>query len=325
MREKQMPRVTVKEILLIACLLIAGSQAQAQGTSGPKEFRDCEHCPEMVEISGGTFRMGAKAAEHLRLHPQGCSGSGYDNEFPVRDVRIARFAIGKYEVTVKEFSEFVRDTGRVVTGCLFLGPQGFELNPSRSWNNLPWGKFLLHPVSCVSWEDAIAYAEWLHAKTGRNYRLPSEAEWEFVARAGSQTPWPWGENPDEACSHANLGDELFRQQFPLYGGPNWPFARCKDGYVVTAPVGSFAPNVFGVFDMIGNVWEWVQDCRSGYRRAPHDGSPVLSGWGVDCSHRRMRGGGWHTQPPHARSATRLSFPPTHRIFHVGFRVACSLE
>lgn len=323
MREKQIARIMVTGTRLVACLLIIGSQAHAQETSAPREFRDCAHCPEMVEISGGTFRMGADEAERDRLDTVG--RSNFDDELPVRDVRIARFAIGKYEVTGEEFSHFVRDTGRVVTGCLFLGPRGFQLDPSKSWNNLPWVGTLRHPVSCVSWQDAVAYAEWLHAKTGKSYRLPSEAEWEFVARAGSQTPWPWGENPNEACSHANLGDELFREKFPLFGGPNWPFARCKDGYVHAAPVGSFAPNSFGVFDMIGNVWEWVQDCRSSYRRASNDGSPVVSGWFVDCSHRRMRGGGWHTQPPHARSATRSSALPSHRIFHVGFRVACSLE
>jgi len=323
MRKKQIARFMETGIQLVACLLIICLQVHAQETSGPREFRDCEHCPEMVEITGGTFRMGADASERDRLDTVG--RSNFDDELPVREVRIARFAIGKYEVTVEEFSHFVRDTGRVVTGCLLIGPRGFELDPSRSWNNPLWVGTLRHPVSCVSWEDAVAYAKWLHAKTGKNYRLPSEAEWEFVARAGSQTPWPWGENPNEACSHTNLGDELFRQQFPLFGGPNWPFARCKDGYIQAAPVGSFPPNSFGVFDMIGNVWEWVQDCRSRYRGGSNDGSPVVSGWFVSCSHRLLRGGGWHTQPPHARSATRWSVPPTHRIFHVGLRMACSLE
>lgn len=278
----------------------------------------------MVLIEGGSYRMGAQASERERLDT--VRGFEFDDESPVREVKVARFAIGKYEVTIDEFSQFVQETGRAVTGCVFLVPPGrFELNPSRAWNNLPWPVTGRHPVSCVNWEDAEAYTKWLKEKTGKSYRLPSEAEWEYVARAGSKAPWPWGEDPNEACRFANLGDETFRSKFPDYGGPNWPFARCRDGHVTTAPVGSFSANAFGVHDMVGNVWEWVQDCRAGYPSHATDASPVTSGLEADCSRRRFRGGSAWTQPPHARSASRAAPPRVGRLFHVGFRVALSLD
>lgn len=320
---RRLGRLTLS-VLWTACLMFVGAPDPAHGAGGPAEFRDCDQCPVMVVIPEGTYRMGAEASERERLDT--IRGFEYDDEFPVRDVKVSRFAIGKYEVTIDEFAEFVRSTSRTVTGCAFLVPPGrFELDASRAWDNLPWPVTGRHPVTCVNWEDAEAYARWLRSKTGKSYRLPSEAEWEYVARAGSQTPWPWGDNPNDACKFANLGDETFRQRFPNYGGPNWPFARCRDGHVTAAPTGSFPPNAFGVHDMIGNVWEWVQDCRGRYPSLPTDASPVVTGWLVDCSRRRFRGGSAWTQPPHARSASRAAPPARDRFFHVGFRVAVSFD
>ena len=155
----------------------------------------------------------------------------------------------------------------------------------------------------VSWNDSVAFVKWLSEKTGKPYRLPSEAEWEYAARAGTTTRYPWGDDPGE--NRANFHDS----------GSRWSGEQ-------TSPVGSFEPNAFGLYDMIGNVWEWLQDCwNDSYKGAPRDGRAWESG---DCGLRVVRGGSWYDNPGNARVASRVRIEPTIRVSDLGFRLARTL-
>jgi formylglycine-generating enzyme required for sulfatase activity len=176
----------------------------------------------------------------------------------------------------------------------------------------------------VNYDQAVGYAEWLSDKTGKKYRLLSEAEWEYAARGGSDKAQFWGSSPDRACQFANAYDVQgkARYDFAKKHNMDWPNFSCDDGYPDTAPVGSFKPNAFGLYDMLGNVWEWVEDCyNKSYDGAPTDGRTWATG---DCSRRVFRGGSWYSKPARVRSAGRLGFEPTIRNFNVGFRVARTL-
>lgn len=177
------------------------------------------------------------------------------------------------------------------------------------------------PVIFVSWNEAEAYAEWLAKISGKRYRLLSEAEWEYAARAGTSTAYPWGENPDQACAFANVADATVNAQVSI----DWPWAlhNCSDGYAYTAPAGSYRPNEFGLYDMIGNVWERPQDCYHGsYGGAPEDGSAWRGG---QCDQYVMRGGSWVSNPRSARPAARLRNDPGERSRSLGFRLARTLR
>ena len=235
-------------------------------TDGRAEFLR----PEMVEIPGGSFRMGCVSGKS-------CQG----DEKPVHEVRIASFALSKYEVTFEEYDQFTAATGR-------------ERAADEGWGR---GR---RPVIFVLWKDAVAYTEWLSEAMGERYRLPSEAEWEYAARAGSVTKYSWG-------------NKIGRNRANCEGcGSQWDNRQ-------TAPVGSFGPNGWGLHDMHGNVREWVQDCwNKSYRGAPVDGSAWESG---GCSQRVLRGGSWLYGPRNLRSANRIRFTTSFRNSLIGFRVA----
>ena len=224
--------------------------------------------PEMVVIPGGRFRMGCVSGRD-------CD----DDEQPVHEVRVKSFELGKYEVTFEEYDRFTAATGRDRAG-------------DRGWGR--------RPVVIVSWEDAVAYTKWLSEQTGERYRLPSEAEWEYAARAGSVTAYSWG-------------NEIGSNRANCRGcGRQWDGGQ-------TAPVGSFSPNGWGLHDLHGNVLEWVQDCWNGsYQGAPTNGSAWESG---DCSRRVLRGGFWFSSPRYLRSANRYRNTTTFRYGYIGFRVA----
>jgi formylglycine-generating enzyme required for sulfatase activity len=261
-----------------------------------KVFRDCGDCPEMVVIPPGQFVMGS---------PPGESGRD-DDEGPPHIVTIAKpFAVGKHEVTFDEWNACVRDKA-----CAGATDEG-------------WGQGR-RPVIHVNYDQAVGYAEWLSDKTGKKYRLLSEAEWEYAARGGSDKAQFWGSSPDRACQFANAYDVQgkARYDFAKKHNMDWPNFSCDDGYPDTAPVGSFKPNAFGLYDMLGNVWEWVEDCyNKSYDGAPTDGRTWATG---DCSRRVFRGGSWYSKPARVRSAERSGFEPTVRNFNVGFRVARTL-
>ncbi len=222
--------------------------------------------PEMVEIPAGSFLMGSSQQE---------------DEGPPHEVTIARsFAMGKYTVTFSEYDRFAQSTGR-------------DLPDDNGWGRDR------QPVVNVSWYDAVAYAEWLSEQTGRRYRLPTEAEWEYAARAGTQSAYWWG-------------DEIGRNRTNCDGcGSEWDDSK-------PAPVGAFSPNPFGLHDMLGNVWEWLEDCwHDDYDGAPADGSAWLSD---DGGPRGVRGGSWAVDPEHLRSALRYGASPEDQLDSLGFRL-----
>jgi len=245
----------------------------------PKVFRsrlkDGGKGPEMVWIPAGTFRMGY------------IQGGGRDNEKPVHRVSVSRFAIGKYEVTFAEYDKFAQATGR-------------EKPDDKGWGR---GN---RPVINVSWHDATAYAKWLSEQTGKQYRLPTEAQWEYVARAGTETKYWWG-------------NQIGKNRAACDGcGAEWGL----DAKKMTAPVGSFAPNPFGIYDTVGNVWEWCADSwHPSYKGAPNDGQVWRGG---DENYRVLRGGSWYFNPWFARTAFRVRDVSVGRFDGFGFRVVSSV-
>jgi len=274
-------------------------------------FRDCPDCPEMVVIPAGTFTMGSPASEMDRRTDEG----------PQRQVRVKSFALGKHEVTRGEWSAFVRESGHKPLGGCFVwneAKQSGEKSDTADWRSIGFAQTDRHPVVCVSWDDAKAYSAWLSRKSGKTYRLASEAEWEYAARAGTQTARPWGDDSEAGCHHANGADASFKKKIPKR-----PATQCDDGHPYTAPVGGFEANRFGLHDLIGNAWEWVEDCWNGsYDGAGSDGWAWLSG---DCTRRVMRGGSWSNHPRYLRSAGRATYVTTYRDDDVGFRLARTLD
>lgn len=282
--------------------------------SGP--FKDCAECPEMVPIPAGQFLMGATPGEEER---ENVPMQARNRSQPQYWANVGSFAVGRYEVTRGQYRVFAEATGRNREGCSVWTGSKVDLDLSKDWRNPGYPQDDTHPAVCVSWEDASAYVRWLSQKTGKDYRLLTEAEWEYAARAGTTTTRFWGDNSNMTCDYANGADLTLKAMPP--GLSNDTFANCNDSYIVTAPVGSYRANAFGLHDMLGNVAEWTQDCRSdNYHGAPTDGSARMTG---DCSGRMVRGGSWGEGPSGMSSAYRFEGPPALRNFRLGFRVARS--
>jgi len=311
-------------IIAIFCLMgmPALSQAAAKGNAANssktapaskpgKTFRNCRGCPVMVVIYAGQFAMGSPDSEDGRD----------DNEEPVHRVRVAAFAIGRTEITRGQFAAFVKDTN-YSTGdkCWTLEDGNYEERSGRNWHKPGFPQDDNHPVVCVNWNDAKAYAKWLSDKTGKKYRLPTEAEWEYAARGNTSTSRYWGENPDEACAYANGADKTAQAQ--IIGATSWSVHNCADGFAYTAPVRSLKPNAFGLNNMLGNVWNWTEDSyHDSYNGAPSDGTA----WQGDDSRRVLRGGSWNNAPRNVRSAVRNKDKPDLRFSIFGFRLATTLK
>ena len=264
----------------------------------------------MVVVPAGSYQMGSPASELSR----------HENEGPVHEVTIAApFAIGVYEVTVAEFGRFVGETGYSAGSSCWTYENGeWDSRAGRGWRNPGFGQSGRHPVTCASWDDAQAYAAWLLQETGEEYRLPSESEWEYAARAGTSTARPWEEGESSQCRHANGADASATDRYSSSLSP----VACRDGHVHTAPVGSFAANGWGLHDMLGNVWEWTEDCwNDSYAGAPLDGSVWEYG---NCAERVLRGGSWLDVPSLLRAAYRLRITSGNRGNYFGFRVARTL-
>ena len=299
----------------LAILAISVPAAAAVFDPTPqKAFKDCADCPEMVAIPPGRFLMGVGPAEEIR---ENLSDDFRSRSEPQHEVTVRRFAAGRFEVTRGQYRAFAEATGRSGDGCFgWIGTQ-FEMHAERSWRNTGYGQEDSHPATCVSWEDARAYASWLSQRTGQTYRLLTEAEWEYVARAGTTTPRFWGEDATMSCDYANGADISTRARVP--GAGTWAIANCNDRYAYTAPVGTYRPNAFGLHDMLGNAEEWTQDCwNPDYRGVPGDGTAAAIG---DCGLRVARGGSWHDAPVGVRSAYRVGSPVTIRVYTRGFRIA----
>ena len=285
-------------------------EAQRRAKSPGRRFRDCPGCPEMVVVPSGSFLMGS---------PSGEAGRD-DDEGPVHRVRIAEpFAVGVYEVTVGEYVRFVGETGHGTGGsCWTYEGDEWKGREGRSWRSPGFSQSDAHPVVCVSWDDAQAYVRWLSGETGETYRLLSESEWEYVARGGTVTSRHWGEGASDACRYANVADRSAKEK---YSG--WTIHECRDGHVHTAAVGTYVGNGYGMHDVLGNAWEWVEDCWNGsYAGAPVDGGAWTRG---DCDRRVLRGGSWSGRPRDVRSALRFRYSTGGRFNVAGFRVARTLD
>ncbi len=237
---------------------------------------------DFVFVKGGCYQMGDSV------------GDGDPNERPVHEACVSDFSIGKLEVTNQQFRQFSpqHNSGK---------SQGATLNEDNQ------------PVVNVSWEDAVAFAKWLSQKSGQTFRLPTEAEWEYAARAGSNQSHFWGNDPDQACKYANVADITAKKVWA-----KWTTFACDDGFAVSAPVGSFIPNNFGLYDVLGNAWEWCEDVYNSeaYTKLPKD-NPVYGGSG---EYRVMRGGGWSNGPLGVRSSHRVGLSPDFGHHALGFRL-----
>jgi formylglycine-generating enzyme required for sulfatase activity len=252
----------------------AAGTADAGGGTALAVQQDCDVCPLLVAVPAGEYLMGAPASDR---------DAGAE-ERPQHRVSLARpFLIGRHEVTFREWDACVADGG-----C------------SHTPEDLGWGRDQ-RPVIQIGWDDALEYVAWLRRKTGRTYRLPTEAEWEYAARAGTVTPYWWG---------AQIG----RGNAVCKGcGSQWDDRQ-------TAPNGSFAPNAFGLHDTSGNVWEWVEDCWSeDYGSTGNDGRPPPPEG--ECTRRVLRGGSYINKPGNLRSSARAWGAPNGRVNILGFRVA----
>jgi formylglycine-generating enzyme required for sulfatase activity len=295
--------------LLVAALALAGCATTSPGAGA--RFRDCPDCPEMIVVPAGAFEMGAEGGEPGR--PEG----------PVRTVTIGRpFALAKLETTNAEWARFVAETGTGEGGGCSVFPAQPDVDAARfSWRDPGYGRPPApdEPVACITWTEATAFVRWLSARAGKPYRLPTEAEWEYAARAGAQTAFPWGDAADAGCAYANLYDAAGARE-KLF---SWASAACDDGFARVAPVGSKKANAFGLHDMVGNVWEWLADCYvAPYPATPVDGRAVeVAG---ECPRRAVRGGSWITRPDRNRPAWRGRDPVDTRFSMFGLRVARDL-
>ena len=307
-------------------VVLLGLLGFADRTAVAETFRDCSDCTIMVKVPAGTFVMGSSSLETKR---EGVSNQFAAYERPQHSVTISNeFALGQYAVTRGEFAAFARETGHDPRGCRLFTGRAWVEDPNRTWRDPGYAQDDRHPVVCVSFEDAQRYVQWLSRKTGRSYRLPTEAEWEYAARAGTTTARFWGDDRQLACGFANVLDFSFAEEMNWSKGDTNEVFQCRDDFAYTAPVGSFRPNAFGFYDMLGNVYQWIEDCfHDSYHAAPSDGSA----WVKDCRGvpgstkvRILRGGSWHKFPWSLRSAVREYSDPSFRLNSVGFRVARAL-
>lgn len=274
-----------------------------------KLFRDCPECPEMVVIPAGSFDMGSPDSEEGRD----------DDEGPVHRVKVAAFALGRTEITRAQFLAFVKQTKYVAGDKCWMFEDGRFSEREGDWRKPGFPQDYRHPVTCIGWNDARAYALWMSGKTGKQYRLPTEAEWEYAARGNTGSSRYWGDNPDEACKYANVTDATAKEQIP--GALAWLAHNCTDSFAYTAPTGHFKANAFGLKDMLGNVWEWTEDSYyDSYDDAPADGGA----WQGDGKKRVLRGGSWNSDPQNVRAAIRFSNKPALRFSIFGFRLARTL-
>lgn len=303
--------------ILIVTLFFLGAGATRPSGTAPSLFRDCRGCPEMVRVPAGEFVIGSPVSD-LDSDPP---------ERPQKRVHVAVFALGRYPVTRAEYAAFVAATGRKTEmGCAWTRRTKARPDPLASWRDTSFPQTPRHPIVCITWEDVSAYLVWLRAKTGKAYRLATESEWEYAARAGTSLRFPWGDAPSH--DFANYGAEEFGT-----------LVKGRDRWLYTSPVDAFSPNRFGIYDMNGNALEFVADCYSvDYSRLPTDGSaflvseqitasPIKSLVGRNsCSLHMLRGGDWGDPGRMVRSAYRNVGPAPYasRSTGVGFRVALSL-
>ena len=282
-------------------------------SAAPLTIRDCELCPEMVELSAGEFLMGSPDTENGRMQTEG----------PPRRVAIPRrFAIGRFEVTVDQFVAHFAEIGEAdKAGCGTIakvdGKEAVWGPADASFRQPGFATTGAHPAVCVNWHDARAYAAWLSRRTGKPYRLPTDSEWEYAARAGTTTSYSFGIDETQLCDYARFAD--------LSSSFGWNGAcRSKVAGYGPIPVGQFKPNPWGIFDVHGNVWEWVEDCWTPvWQRIPVDSSAFAQPG--SCEVGVIRSGSFAAGARRVRSAQRGPTKSRTRNFNIGFRVALDLE
>ena len=306
---------------LCSLMLAAAAWVSAAESTRARMIQDCDGCGELVVIPAGRFMMGSDT-DNEKMRPEG----------PMHRVHIKHdFALGRTEVTLGQFKRFIAATGyQVSKGCRVQerkqGPQGrieWHDDATRSWQDPALSKPQAddEPVVCVGRIDALAYAAWLTKSTGKHYRLPSESEWEYAARAGASGSFYWGSNPDNACAYGNFYDRSAHAASDF----GWSYVDCDDGFAELAPVGHFQPNAFGLYDMLGNAWEWTADCYHEFydAKVPTDGSAFVGD--ADCNSWSVRGGGWMTRPSRQRITFRGRDPNNAHYSYFGFRIARDLD
>jgi formylglycine-generating enzyme required for sulfatase activity len=282
---------------------------------------DCSDCPPMVVIPAGSFVMGVSLEEDTRENLPATSHGVSQPQTPVT-VR-QPFALGRGDVTRAQYDAFARATGRTkANGCNVVrttGGYAIVQNGRAGYLDPGFPTGDDDPVVCVSWNEAQAYVAWLSERTGQTYRLPTEAEWEYAARAGTQSARWWGDGAANACSYANVLGRNRARQLGVSEALSHP---CESSFAYLSPVGSFPTNPFGLFDMLGNVFQWTEDClnlnlvgRPSDQRAPSGG---------DCGHHMLRGGSWITLAFYVRSGNRQEETADYRSSFIGFRVARDL-
>jgi formylglycine-generating enzyme required for sulfatase activity len=269
----------------------------------------------MVMVPAGDVVMGSSRAEID-------NGLAAANEGPQHRAVVKQpIAVGRFEVTRDQYESFVKSSGYKTDERCFTFEQNVpQLRDNRSFQNPGFVQNGDHPAVCVSWANAKAYAEWLSKATGKQYRLLSEAEYEYAARAGGNSRFGFGNDATEICKFANGAD----QSAKAAGLPaDTPYMNCQDGFPFTAPVGSFAANAFGLFDLIGNVWEWTEDCFYGdYATAKLDSAARTE---AGCTGRTVRGGDWFSAEGSLRPAARAKANFDARHDDIGFRVVRVLD
>ena len=320
----------------LAALAALGSfslaTAQAPEQAGSKREIANSIGMELTLIPAGEFMMGSRepAEDTAAFFNKTCGGDVlkpdlFEDEHPRHRVRITRpFYLGTYHVTLGQFRRFV-DAAHYRTdadkakepGAVGWNPAEKEFRYSRnySWRNAGFPQTDEHPVVNVSWNDATAFCQWLSRKEDKTYRLPTEAEWEYACRAGTDTRYYSGDDPETLAKVGNVADAAFAAKFP----ERKLTIKASDGYVFTAPVGSFRPNAFGLYDMHGNACEW---CADWYAAKYYATSPAEDPTGPDSGNGHvLRGGSWCNWPLDARSAARHWSTADGRANFTGFRVA----
>jgi formylglycine-generating enzyme required for sulfatase activity len=317
-----LPSISPNNNLAVLCALalavVFGNSPFAGAADQESVIKDCDDCPPMVVIPAGSFVMGSTTEEREREKvpkPPKVPFEFARFEQPQHTVVFAKpFAIGKYEVSRALYARFVAETGHPTgPSCWawdsksnnYAEMAGWVVQQGKSWKDPGFPQTDDHPVVCVDFAEAKAFAAWLSKLTGQTYRLPTEAEWEYAARGGTSTTRPWGNDIDASCRFANVADDSLAAVFPR--PQNYadfmPF-KCDDGIVFTAPVESFLPNQFGLHNVLGNAAEWIDDCfHEDYIGAPADGSASRDNacaLGVV-----VRGGSWFSFPWTVRSAHRV--------------------
>ena len=317
---------------LLTIVAVAGLSAGSNAVGAPpvppapapRAIVDCVGCPEMIVIPAGSATLGSTPQERARAGIVPVFGN---REGPTYTATFAKpYALGRTEVTRGQYRDFIEATARpdpADCGVHDSKTDKWGPLPGFSWRKPGFTQTDDHPAVCVSYNDAVAYARWLSARTGHAYRIPSDAEWEYAARGGTSTSWYWGDAPEDGCK---LGNLLSSGTIAALGSPPSMADRfvCANPRSFTVPVASYPPNPFGLYDMAGNAFEWVADCNSPDNSDAHaDGSARTTG---ACDRHYLKGGAFHTPFWLTRPAVRgAPLPADLHMFTIGFRVARSIE